>query len=149
EADCAQGSRACGHRNFLHRLERLRVSPGVGDSGIAGDAPRQTAAFSNRQRLEALLDPFVHVTESLLQAQHLLANDLETEMARLDDAGVNGTDRNLVHAIPGDANERVLFLARLPLRRCLEVALQWEAIDRPRCLPRPGPLVVGIALDAS
>ena len=59
-------------------------------------------------RLEALLDALVHVAQPLLEPQHLLADDLEAEVAGLDDAGVHGSDGDLVHAVAFDAHERIV-----------------------------------------
>ena len=58
-----------------------------------------------------------------------------------------GSDRNLVHAIAGDAHERIILLAWLPAGGALEIAAQRETIDRPCGLPQPRSLIVGIALD--
>ena len=69
-------------------------------------------------------------------------------MPGLDDAGVHGSDRNLVHAVAGDADERVLLLARLPFRRRFEIAAQRKAVDRPARLPQPRSLIVGVRGDA-
>ena len=49
------------------------------------------------------LDPAVLVAERDLQVKDLLAVALEAEMPRFDDAGVNGTDRDLVDLLPFDA----------------------------------------------
>jgi hypothetical protein len=62
-------------------------------------------AVGDRERLEALVDSLVDVAHALLEAQHLLAHDGEAEVARLDDARVDGTDRNLVDAVAFDAHE--------------------------------------------
>ena len=44
--------------------------------------PARRCAVGERHRLEALLDALVHVAEALLQAQHLLADDLRSGNAR-------------------------------------------------------------------
>ena len=88
----------------------------------------------------------MHVAKALLEPQHFFADDLEAKVPGLDDSGVDGTDRDLVHAIAGDPDERVILLAGLPFGRSLEIAAQRKAVDRPRCLPRPRALIVGIAL---
>ena len=95
------------------RLERLRVGPRVGDRAVAGDAAGEPMAVGGGHRLEALLDALVHEAEPLLEAQHLLADDLEAEVTGLDDAGVDRPDRDLVHAVAFDADERVFLLRRV------------------------------------
>ncbi len=90
----------------------------------------------------------MRVGEALLQAQHLFADDLKAKMPGLDDPGMHRADRNLVHAVAVDAHERIILLARRPLRQDREVAAQRKAVDRPRGLPQPRPLIVGFALDA-
>ena len=66
---------------------------------------------------EAPLDALVHITEALLEPQYLLADDRESKVPRLDDAGVHGTDRNLVHALALDAHEFIGVHVRLSGRR--------------------------------
>ncbi len=57
---------------------------------------------SARQRL---LDPAMLVAQRDLQMQHLLAVALKAEMPRLDDAGVNRTDRDFVNLTAFDPEE--------------------------------------------
>ncbi len=129
-------------------FQRLRVGARIRDGPVAGNASRQPVPLGERHRLEALFDPLVHVPEALLEAQHLFADDLEAEMSRLDDAGVHRPDGDLVNAVAFDADECVVLLARLPLRRRGEIAAQRELVDRPRGHPRPRALVVGVGRDA-
>src|SRR5215831_3161048 len=103
ETERAKPRRARWDRRLGHRFERLRVSQGVGDRAVAGNASGEPSAVEELQRLEALLDAFVDVTQAFLESEHLLADDLKPEMPRLDDAGVHGTDGNLVHAVARDA----------------------------------------------
>mgnify|MGYP006213732327 CR=1 FL=1 len=56
---------------------------------------------------EASFDALVHVAEPLLEPQHLLADDGETEMPGLDRAGVDGADRNFVHAVAFDEHVEI------------------------------------------
>ncbi len=101
-----------------------------------------------RPASEALLDTLVDVGEPCFETQDLLADDLEPEVSRFDDARMHRSDRDLVHTIAADTHERIILLAGPPLRRDFEVAPQRELVDRPRRLPQPGPLVVGVALNA-
>jgi len=115
---------------------------------VARNASGKAMRVEDGQRFEALFDALVRVTQALLEAQHFLADDLETKVPGLDDAGVNRADRNLVHAVAAHPYERVILLARFPLGRRFEIAAQRKAVDRPRGLPRPWALIVGIALHA-
>jgi hypothetical protein len=90
----------------------------------------------------------VHVGEPLLEAQNLFANDLEAEMAGLDDAGVHRADGYLVHTVAVDPHERIFLLAGLPFRRRSEIAPQRILVDRPARHPRPWALIIGVAGDA-
>src|SRR5207253_863532 len=87
------------------------VRPSVGDRGVAGDSARELRALFERHLLEALLDAFVRVAEPLLQPQDLFADDREAEVPRLDRAGVDRTDRDLVHAFALDQDERIALRA--------------------------------------
>ena len=66
----------------------------------------------------------MHVAEPLFELQHLLADDREAEVPGLDDAGMDGPDGNLGHAVAGHAHEFV----SIGLRRHGggEVARMWR-----------------------
>ena len=72
---------------------------------------------------ERPLDPAMLVAQRDLQVKDLLAVALEAEMPRLDDAGVNGTDRDLVDLLPfdpekiRDADDRSFARSSCPRRR--------------------------------
>ena len=53
-----------------------------------------------------------------------------------------------MHAVAGNFDEGVIFLAGLPFGRRLEIASQWKAVNGPRGLPSPWSLVFGVALHA-
>ena len=72
--------------------------------------------FAYSQRLESLLDSLVHVSQAFFETQHFFADDLKTEMAGLNDAGVHRAYRNFVHAVALDFDERIRFFAGLPFR---------------------------------
>ncbi len=148
EAERAQVQRARRHGQIGDRLRGLSVSPGIRHRAVAGHPAGKTVTIGETEPLETLLDALVHVAEPLLEPQHLFADHLEAEMPRLDDAGVNGAHRYLVHAVAADAYERVILFPGLPLRRRFEIAAQREHVDRPCGLPQPGPLIVRVALQA-
>ena len=60
-----------------------------------------------RATRERALDAAVLVAERDLEVEDLLAVALEAEVARLDDAGVDRADRDLVHLLALDREERV------------------------------------------
>src|SRR5256885_11781427 len=93
-----------------------------------------------RKCLKSLFDPFMDKREPLFEAQHFLTDDLEPEVAGLDDARVHGSDCDFMHAVAADADKPVVLLTRLPFRRRLEIVSQRKAIDRPCRLPCPGTL---------
>src|SRR4029450_5423315 len=109
-------------------------------------------AFDERHALEALLDALVHVAEALLEPQHLFADDRKAEVPRLDDAGVDRTHPDLVHALTADTGEwrsaapadRDEWIPLpLALERTAAVALpsQWVKVRRPRAMAQPRPRV--------
>ena len=69
------------------------------------------------------LDPAVLIAQRDLQVKDLLAVALEAEVPRLDDAGVNRTDRDLVDFFPfdpekiRDADDRSFARPSCPRRR--------------------------------
>jgi len=69
--------------------------------------------FEEGQLREAPLDTLVRVAESLLELEHLLADDGEAEVSGLDSAGVHRADRNLMHPFARDTNE-LRALRRMP-----------------------------------
>jgi hypothetical protein len=59
----------------------------------------------------------VLVAQALLELEHTFAHHRETEVPRLDDAGMDGADRNFVRALAADLDEVVigwLILVRTP-----------------------------------
>ena len=95
--------------------ERLRppgIGERVGDRGVAGDPARQPGRLLPGQGFEPFLDPLVHVAELLLEVEDVLAHGLETEMARLDDAGMHRSDRDLVDPLSFGPDPAVLARER-------------------------------------
>src|SRR5439155_18862262 len=99
-------------------LDRLAVGAGVADGGIAGHGFQGVQRPLVRPAYQAALRPTVLVAQRNLQVEDLFAVALEAEVARLDDAGVDRADRDLVDllaldtVILGDADHR--RLARRP-----------------------------------
>ncbi len=144
-----------GPRRYLdpaRRLDRVGVGPGVGAGRVAGNAAHQTRTLRHIGTDEQLFDALVLVTQALLQAQHALADDGKPEVARLDDAGMNGADRNFVRALAADLDEIVVT------GRILEsgvhrhgghgVVAQGIPVRRPGAMAQPGPLITAVGGDA-
>ena len=123
-----------------HALERAAVGPRVRHRRVSRDARREAMPLGERQVAEAALDALVRVAEALFEAQHLLADDREAEVARLDHAGVHRPDGDLVHAVAGDAHERVV-VDRGDRALRFAVAAQREKSGRPAVVPQPGPQI--------
>ena len=109
-----QGKRSqpCCTRRYArsaHTFERLTIGPRECDSRIAGDPRGQPVAFEQGQLGESPLDALVHISEVLLEPENLFAHDGKAEMARLDDARMHRSDRNLVHALAFDRHKRVVI----------------------------------------
>ena len=67
--------------------------------------PGELGRLLERGALHQGFDALVHIAEPLLQPHHVLAIGGEAEMSRLDDAGMHGTDRDLVQAFALDRQE--------------------------------------------
>ena len=79
----------------------------MSDGGVAGDPLGEFDAGGDGAALEQSLDPLVHEPQPGLHVEDRLSDDGEAEVTRLDDAGVNRTDRDLVDAGPLDGEEGV------------------------------------------
>src|SRR5579885_1739826 len=67
-------------------------SEGIGDGAVARGASGEPRAAFERGALHQAFDALVDVAEPLLEPHHGLAGGMETEIARLDDAGVDRAD---------------------------------------------------------
>ena len=68
--------------------------------------PASLAAALERRAGHQRLDALVHIAQPLFEPHHRLAIRGEAEMARLDDAGMDRADRDLVQALALDRQER-------------------------------------------
>ena len=105
ERDGAQPLRAQRRLGPGERFQDGRVGRGVGDGRVAGHRFHLAHRRAMRAARERLLDAAMLVAERDFQVQHLLARALEAEMARLDDAGVHGTDGDFVNLAAVHAEE--------------------------------------------
>jgi hypothetical protein len=95
-----------GHLDAEGVLDSAAVGQAVADGGIAGDPLRQRDAIGGLAAFEELLDSFVDVPESGFEPDDGFADDGEAEVAGLDQAGMDGPDRNLVDAGAFHVDER-------------------------------------------
>ena len=106
----------------------------MADRGVAGHVFHQVNGALVRPADQGPLDAAMLVAERDLQVEDLLAVALEAEMPRLDDAGVNRADRDLVDLLAfdpekvGDADDR--GLARLPAPRVVAGAVRAMKANR-------------------
>ena len=91
----------------VRRLDRAREGECVGHRAVAGDAPGEHRGALDRRARHQPFDALVHVAESRLEPHDRLAVRREAEVSGLDDAGVHGTDRDLVQAFAFGGQERI------------------------------------------
>jgi hypothetical protein len=99
-----------GTRGYLHSgqsLDRMRVGQSMAHSRVARNRLCQEQAVPPGEPLEALLDSLVDVEEPELQVQHRLTGHPEAKVARLDDAGMDGSYRYFEDALAGHRTKRV------------------------------------------
>ena len=87
------------------RLDRLAIGRGVADRRVAGHGFHRVDRALVRPADQRPLDAAVLIAQRDLQVEDLFAVALEAEMPRLDDAGVDRADRDLVDLLPLDAEE--------------------------------------------
>src|SRR6185437_9126505 len=97
--DRAHELRAPRDLNLRGLLDGLTERRAVGKGRVARDALGQKDRAVNGETLEELLGSFVRVEHAQLQVQDRLTGDREVEVARLDDAGMNGANGNLEDAL--------------------------------------------------
>ncbi len=123
EGDAAQRLGAERDLAAGERLDRLAVGRRVADRRVAGDRLHRVERALGRPADERPLDAAVLVAERDLQVEDLLAVALEAEVPRLDDAGVDRADRDLVDLLAldavevGDADDRGFARLAGPRRR--------------------------------
>src|SRR5262249_4014365 len=92
----AEPDGAIRNLDLERRLDGLRKGEPVGDGTVPRCPPRElrplVEAGSGHERVGAL----VHVAEPLLEPHHRLAIGREAKMPRLDDAGMDRPDRDLM-----------------------------------------------------
>ena len=117
EQHCPEPGRLGGHRDLAGVLDREAVGEVVRYRAVAGDAFRERDRGAGVLALEEALDAAVQEPQPGLHLQDRLPDDGEPEVAGLDEPGVHGADRDLVHAGPVDLHERERLGAGLHRRR--------------------------------
>jgi hypothetical protein len=97
-------------------------------------ARRQLGGLGDRAAGHQPFGPLMDIAQTLFQTDHGFTVAGEAEMSRLDDAGVDGADRDLVQSRPFHRQERIgLRLAQ----RIGRIGRQRQA-DRPAIVIEPG-----------
>src|SRR5262245_8867095 len=118
-------------RRFDGVSERERVGDRAVARGAAGQPRGRVEGCARHQPLDAL----VHVAEALFQPHYRLAAGGEAEVPGLDDAGVHGTDGDLVQALALDRQEDV---GHAPRRRWTAPPERMLHVPEAEVEPRPG-----------
>ena len=103
QTDRARGGASKPSAASTARAKAMRI----GDGAVAGDARRRAAPLRERRAAHQRVDALVDIAEPLFQPHHGFAVGGEAEMAGLDDAGMNRSDRNLMQALAFDRQERI------------------------------------------
>ena len=102
-----QIARARRRFDVQRRLDGVGEGDPISDRAVAGRARGKPRRPLDRRAGHQRFDALVHVAEALFEPHHGLAAGGEAEMSRLDDAGVHGTDGNLMQAFAFDRQKRV------------------------------------------
>ena len=84
------------------------LGPGISDGAVARCASGQTIGVERGNLGKTLLDPLVHVAQTLFQAQHFFTDDGKAEMPWFYDPGMNRANWKLVHTIAVHAHKRIV-----------------------------------------
>src|ERR1035437_10455103 len=85
-----------GHFKAEGVFDGLAVRERVTGRGVTTDAFGEVDGISGAQPLEELLHPTVGEPEPDLELEDALPDDREAEVSGLDDAGVDGSHRDLI-----------------------------------------------------
>jgi hypothetical protein len=88
------------------------------------------------------------VAKALFKAQNLFADHREAKVSRLDDAGMNGPDRNLVNAVAFHLHEGIRLRLGGALRCAIDIVTQRKCRLWPARVPQPAAMVRVRASDA-
>src|SRR6185295_6717226 len=113
ETETPEIAGAPGDLQFEQRFDGLTVGKAVSDGGIAGDPFGQRYGRPQRELLEQLLHTAVFPEMVEFEFYDGLASHREPEVSRLDDSGMDRTDRDLEDPFPFDVPKTVLSLITL------------------------------------
>ena len=130
----AQPDGALGHLDLKRGLDGLREGHPVGHSAVARDAAGELGAFVEIGAGHQPVDALMHIAEPLFEPHHRLAIGGEAEMARLDDAGMHGPDRDLMQILALYRQEGVSLLL-LCGSSCWRQAVATRPRNRDRATP--------------
>lgn len=82
--------------------------------------------------------------QALLKPQNFFTDDREPEVPRLDYAGMNGADRNLVYTIAGNTQEWIMLLRVVESLRAVKIPSQGKGRIGPSAVAKPRPLIAGL-----
>src|SRR5437763_1048275 len=131
---------------FGRAAVRLRVP----HDGVSRDRLGDQHAALAVRALEQSLHAPVLVAEHDLEEQHLLAVRLKPEVPRLDDAGVHRADRDLVHLVARDPEERVRLAVHRPrpaTRRQVILRMPAQRLEPGMALRHDAALLGDLALE--
>ena len=132
---CAQILRAGRNGDVQRRFHGVGESERVGNSAVARGAPRKLRRLLDGRARHQQLDALMDIAEALFEPHDGFAIGGEAEVSRLNDAGVNRTDRNAVQAFALHRQERVgrsfAGLLRICVQRMLNIP-EAEIEPRPR-----------------
>ena len=113
----------------------MRKRDAIGDRAVAGGARGKLRGPLEGRAGHERLDALVHIAEALLEPHHRFAARGETEMSRLDDAGMHRPDRDLMQAFAFNRQEGV---GGPRLRRRVACAERMLHVPEAEIEPRPG-----------
>jgi hypothetical protein len=91
-------------------LDGQAVGEGVPDGGVAGDPLGQLDASREISALEEPFDSFMDEPQTRFYVENGLAHHRESEVAGLDEAGMDRTDGDFIDAGSFDSEERIRLI---------------------------------------
>ena len=115
ERDRPQPLRAQRRLAAGQSLQHRRMRGGVGDGGVTGHGLHLAHRRAVRSTGQRGLDAAMLIAQGDLEVQHFLAGALESEVSRLDDAGMHRPHGHFMHLRTLDA-EKLAIRRRQPIR---------------------------------
>jgi hypothetical protein len=105
---------------------------------------RKADEAGNVTPFRAFFNAFMNVTKMLLQAENALAHCLKTKMTRLNNSGMNRTDRYLIDPVTFGGNKRIRTIGRgliLWCSRTWKILEQGVLVGPPCLMTHPAALI--------